>query len=125
MKSRKINTEEIAAMTVSSLPARPAAPKELGGRGYTSADIKAAFDRLPLFLVERYNELIEDLEAVGEDSLAAAMKTGIKESHTLADLFEDVKSGALASYMTVGGASLEYAIARLDERLRRIEEVAK
>ena len=125
MKSRKINTEEIAAMTVSSLPARPAAPKELGGRGYTAADIKAAFDRLPLFLVERYNELIEDLEAVGEDSLAAAMKTGIKESHTLADLFEDVKSGALASYMTVGGASLEYAIARLDERLRRIEEVAK
>jgi hypothetical protein len=125
MKSRKIHTEQIASMTVSSLPARPSAPKELGGRGYTATDIKAAFDRLPLFLVERYNELIEDLEAVGENSLAAAMKTGIKESHTLADLFEDVKSGALASYMMVGGASLEYAIASLNERLRRIEEVIK
>ena len=125
MKSRKILTKEIATMTVSSLPARPSSPKEIGGRGYSAADIKAAFDRLPLYIIERFNELIDDVESVGEESLAAAIRTGLKDSHTLADLFADIQSGELTTYLNVGGVSLEYAIAKLNQRLDRIEEVLK
>lgn len=113
MNSKKITDEEISGLTVSSLPTRPTAPTAFGGAGYTSSEIKAAFDRLPLLLVDRYNSLIDDAESYGEGSLASSIPTGISETHTLSDLFCDIESGALARYMTIGGGTLYSVLERL------------
>ena len=113
MNATRITEEEISALSVASLPTHPTSPTAFGGGGYTAAEMKSAFDRLPLLLAERYNSLLEDAEALGEGSLAASIPTGIAEEHTLADLFSDVKNGNLASYLTVGEESLYSVINRL------------
>ncbi len=46
---------------VVSLPTRPTAPREFGGRGYSPTELKESFDRLPRLIAERYNELIEHI----------------------------------------------------------------
>ena len=112
MNATKITDEELSGITVSSLPTRPTAPKAFGGAGYTSADLKMAFDRLPLLLVERYNALLEDAEALGDGSLSASIPTGIAEGHTLADLFADIENGNLAAYIKIGNDSLYSVINR-------------
>ena len=121
MNASKILTEEISAMTVSSLPTRPTAPTALGGRGYSSAEMKSAFDRLPLFIIERYNALIEDIMRVGEDSLAAAIQTSIYEGHTLSNMFSDIKNGSFASYLAVDDRSLTTYLADITVRLEALE----
>ena len=125
MKAKKIETEDIKEMLVSSLPTRPTAPKSQGGMGYGAAQMKCAFDRLPLYLVERYNELIEDIEKLGDDSLSAVIPTGIKDSHTLSDLFRDVESGAIATYMTFLGKSLFEHISHIYSELEAINQILK
>ena len=113
MNATRITKEEIAGLTVASLPTRPTAPTAFGGAGYTSAELKAAFDRLPLLLIDRYNMLVEDAGALGDGSLAAEIPTGIAPEHTLTDLFADVENGNLASYIRVGDESLLSVINRL------------
>lgn len=113
MNAKKITEVETSGLTVSSLPSRPTAPTAFGGAGYTSDEIKAVFDYLPLLLVERYNSLIDDVESLGDESLAASIPTGINESHSLADLFLDIESGQLAGYLSVGGRSLYSVLNRL------------
>ena len=124
MKTTKILSEDIADMRVSSLPSRPSAPTAFGGRGYTADEVKEAFVRLPLYIVEKFNSLIDDVRAVGGDSLAAAMPTGFYDGHTLADLLEDVKNGNLAAYLTVGEQSLAMRLAELEARLDALETTA-
>ena len=113
MNATKITGQELENARVVSLPTRPTAPSAFGGKGYTSAEMKSAFDRLPMLLAERYNILIDDVCAIGEDSLAGSVPTGISEEHTLADLFIDVKNGNFASYLTVGNQSLYSILNRL------------
>ena len=113
MKATLIKDSEISELKVSSLPTKPTAPRAMGGMGYGAREMKEAFDRLPLFIVEWLNSLIGDVEAIGEDSLAGAIRTGIKDSHTLCNLFDDVLSGELAAYLTVHGASLATYLAEL------------
>lgn len=121
MKTTKILSEDIAGMRVSSLPSRPSAPAAFGGRGYTASEVKEAFDRLPLYIVERFNSLIDDLTATGEDSLAAAMPTGYVDGHTLADLLKDIKNGNFAAYLLVGEKSLAMRLAEFEARLDELE----
>lgn len=106
MKAKKIYNSDIAKLLVSSLPSRPTAPKDMGGMGYGATEMKAAFDKLPLYIVERFNALISDVEALGDNSLAAAIPTGIKEDHSLHTLFEDIRTGELAAYFGILGKSL-------------------
>lgn len=120
MKAKKIEKAEIKDILISSLPSRPTAPKSHGGRGYGAAEMKEAFDKLPLYIVARYNELIEAIGEVGDDSLAAAIPSGIKDEHTLKDLFLDVKSGALATYLTFLGKTLHEHIVYLYSELERM-----
>ena len=117
----KILNSEICDLTVASLPTRPTAPTAYGGNGFSAGQMKAAFDRLPLFIVERFNSLIEDINSVGEGSLAAALKTGISDGHTLSELFSDVTNGNFASYLSVGESSLAARLAELELRLSLIE----
>lgn len=121
MKATKILTEEIGSLTVASLPSRPTAESALGGRGYNSREMKEAFDRLPLFIIERFNALIDDICAIGENSLAASVPTGISEAETLSRFFEDVKSGRLATYIKVLDRSLTAEIADITNRLNKLE----
>ena len=61
MRSKRITEDEIKDMLISSLPTRPTAPEEFGGKGYTAAGLKAVFDALPLLLVDSFNLLLDDL----------------------------------------------------------------
>ncbi len=120
MRSRKINEGEIADMRISSLPTRPTAPPSFGGRGYTPAEAKAAFDKLPLYIIERYNELIGDILGEDGESVADGIRTDISEGHTLKSLFEDIPSGAFAAYLSVGGASLDEQLTLINEKLNTL-----
>ncbi len=115
MKTTKITEEEIFDKKVASLPTRPTSVGIYGGLGYSSSEMKAAFDRLPLHIIEKFNSLLDDISALGEDSLASDIPTGINEEHRLCDLFSDIQNGNLASYMTVNGESLASIISRLSE----------
>lgn len=106
MKAKKIFNSDVRDILISSLPARPTAPRAFGGRGFGAGEMKEAFDRLPLYIIERYNELLSDVTDLGENSLAGAIPTGIKENHTLSSLFEDIGSGELATYFGFLGKSL-------------------
>lgn len=115
MNTTKILDSEISGLKIASLPSRPTAPTAFGGKGYTSTEMKAAFDKLPLFIIKRFNMLIEDISAEGDGSLASEIPTGISEGHTLSDLFSDVISGALPFYLSMG----EETLLEMKERLGR------
>lgn len=122
MKTQKITEEEIQDMKISSLPTRPTAPSSLGGRGYTSREMRGAFDKLSLYIIKRFNMLLEDVCAVGENSMAGAIKTEISEGHSLANMFSDIPSGRFSEYLSVGEVSLAYKLAELNDRITRLEE---
>ncbi|MBQ7387362.1 MAG: hypothetical protein IJW03_04255 [Clostridia bacterium] len=125
MKATKFLNDEVLPLSVSSLPTHPTAPEGLGGKGYTSADMKAAFDKLPLFIIERFNALIDDIESFGEDCAAASIPTGIEEGHTLFKLFSDVKDGNFAAYLTVGEVTLLTKLSELEAKISALEEAGK
>lgn len=102
MNTKPILESEYAHLRISALPSRPTASSAFGGRGYTATQLKEAFDRLPLLLIERFNTLIADIGRQGRGSLADAIMTGLESDHTLARLFEDIKSGTLSTYLYVG-----------------------
>ena len=62
MNTKKILDSEIESLKVSSLPTRPTAPTAFGGSGYTASEMKAAFDRLPLRIIEGFNSLLTEIE---------------------------------------------------------------
>ena len=129
MKAKEILNSDISDMMISSLPTRPTAPRHLGGKGYGATEMKEAFDKLPLYIIEKYNELIGDIQMYGDDSLASAIPSGIKNGHTLHSLFEDIQTGELATYFSFFGKSLlAHMITIYDEinelksKLRALEE---
>lgn len=121
MTTKRITEEEISELSVSSLPTRPTAPKAFGGRGYTAAQMKGAFDRLPLLIIERFNELLEDISAFGGGSLADAIPSGFGEGHTLYNLLNELKSGIAAEYIKVHSVTLSEMISSIENRLSAIE----
>lgn len=125
MTSTKIKEIDIAHLKIASLPSRPTAPKSFGGAGYTATEMKQAFDRLPLYIISRFNDLIDDIGKAGENGLCAAIPSGIDEKHTLADMLKDIKSGIFSSYLDVLGMPLSEAISELRESLRSVNENAE
>lgn len=122
MKSKKITDGDINDKKVASLPTRPTAPAAFGGKGYTATELKAAFDSLPLFLVEKYNELISDI--CGEDGgcVTDTIKTGITDTQTLADFFSDVLSGNFITYLAAPSGSLSDYLLKLRSDVDKIAE---
>lgn len=119
MKTTKIIEDEIKDLKIASLPTRPTADVGFGGKGYSATDMKAAFDKLPLFIIERFNSLFEDIFEDG--GIAEDIPTGIDAGHTLKELFSDITSGLFATYLTVGGLTLGERLARIEERLLALE----
>lgn len=117
MNTKPILESEYAPLRISALPSRPTASSAFGGRGYTATQLKEAFDQLPLLLIRRFNSLLSDIEAQGTHSLANAIPTGLESDHTLARFFEDVKSGTLATYLSVGEQSLFRRMAEMGATL--------
>lgn len=118
MNSEKILYDELAPLLVSSLPTRPSASTAFGGGGFSPAQLKDAFDKLPMLLVRRYNDLIDDIRSTGDSSLAGEILTGIGDyNHSLSNMFSDITNGNFASYLNVGGESLASLLAKIKERL--------
>ena len=122
MNTKKITSSEINASSVASLPNRPAASKEYGGLGLTPQEVKAAFDKLALLGIERLNSLIEDIESEGVGRIGESIKTGRGNGHTLADFFNDLDNGTLASYLTVGSTTLIEKITSLEGEIAKLKK---
>ncbi len=120
MTATKILNDEIKDMKIASLPSRPNAEARYGGYGYSAANMKAAFDALPLFIVKRYNALIDDIHAT-EGGICESVKTGISDGHTLSDFFDDVTSGALSSYLMLFEKTLAEHVRELYSRIEILE----
>ena len=112
-----ITNQEINQNKVASLPSRPNASVAFGGAGYSSAQLKAAFDRLPLLLAERYNALVGAIQAEGEESLLAQIPTGIPTpeggTYMLGELLTHIKDGTFATYLKVGEGYLDLVLSTL------------
>lgn len=120
MKANKISDAEISALKVATLPTRPTTPDAFGGSGYTPTEVKAAFDRLPLYIIEKYNELIDDI--MGEDGgdITNGMKTGINSTQTLGEFFDGVSDGTLATYLYTPLGTLAEALTGLRADIEKL-----
>ena len=118
MKTNKILNTETEPYLISSLPARPNLPYASGGINYSSSDLREAFDKLPLLIVERLNSLISEIE---DSSVCESIETGIMDSHTLADMFNDIKIGNFVWYLTMDGEPVSTILYGIMERLDRLE----
>ena len=112
-----ITQQEINQNKVASLPARPNASTAFGGAGYTSLQLRQAFDRLPLLLAARYNALVEAISASDEKGLAALIPTGLQDPegnpYSLKELLSHIADGTLATYLKVDGQYLDLALKAL------------
>lgn len=121
MNTKKITPEDIMHLKVSSLPTRPTAPTAFGGSGYNATQMKEAFDKLPLFIINWLNSLMEDISSTGSGSLSSEIRTNITDTHTLSQMFSDIINGAFASYLSVGDKSLAASLAEIKAEIARIK----
>ncbi len=99
------------AKYTNDLPTRPTSPQAFGGKGYTASDMKEAFDKLPLFIIERFNSLIDDITGDDGESVADDIKTGLGDAHTLSDMFSDIANGNFILYAAAPEGNLcEYLL---------------
>ena len=115
MNATKILSDEIESLKVSSLPARPTAPKSFGGMGYSSSNMKLAFDNLPLFIIERFNLLIDDISST---SFAEDVK--LKSGYSLKDLYSDMLNGNMADMLRVLDGTVASCIQGLRDELNEL-----
>ena len=118
--TKKITESEAAPLRIASLPTRPTAPTAFGGKGYTSVEMKEAFDKLPNLITERLNSLIDDIES---GRVAESIPVlGTDKLSTLADLMHGIESGELAGAINVLGSSLTATVARLQSDVALLKE---
>ena len=113
MSLRKITEDEVRALWVQRLSDTPNRHGKFGTAGLSAGEMKAAYDALPLCIVERFNELVDIVE---KGRLAELIPAA--EGRSLAEFFRDVTSGALATYLTADGVrSLSEVAALFDTHL--------
>lgn len=119
MSIQKITKEELLQNGIKSLPARPSSPSLYSGNILSADELKAAFDKLPTLIAERFNDLLCSTGLFDDehpaDTFAELIATNLSASHSLKDFFEDVKNGNLALYLTANaeGKSLSDVISDL------------
>ena len=132
MQISKLTESEMSAQGVASLPTRPNGDYADGGETLTAAALKDRFDRLPKYVAARLNALIDALNTSPSDdsdgAIASAILTGlfpgVDDTHSLSDLFDDVKNGDLAGYLSVGGSSLSSSLAGKEDTLQIVSSSA-
>ena len=122
MNTKKILETDIQSLKIASLPVRPTASRELGGRGYSPRQMREAFDKLPLYIIAAFNSLLDDIRSEGEGSLSAEIPTGIRPGHTLSDLFSDLTNGNLAAYLQIDGKTLAEHLAEIRLALQSLTD---
>ena len=120
MNATKILDSSISKIKIASMPTSPTNPITYGGSGYGANQIKSAFDKVSIVIIDHLNALIEDISAAPEESISAAMQTGIEDGHTLADLFADIQNGNASAYLTVNGKSLATELYEIKEAIRAL-----
>ena len=117
MKTKQISAQEIAPLRISALPTRPTAPVAFGGKGYTSAEMKAAFDKLPELIIERFNSLIAD---VTDGGILGAIPVSIDGYSSLRELIDGISAGSLAAKTAVFDTTLTEFLAALRSDVDRL-----
>ena len=115
-----IKPETVEMLGVRALPNAPIAQGVSGG--YSAGEIKQAFDRLTVHVIEQFNLLINAIHSSGNASIMAEMPTGLNENHTLAQLISDIRNGNLSAYLTVNNNSLAEEIAEIRAKITALEE---
>lgn len=103
MKTTTITRTEIEPMLIANLPTRPTAPTAFGGKGYTASEMKAAFDRLSIYVMDRLNMLIDDIIS---GDVCDSVPTGIAGAPTLDELLNAFTSGMLPSLIRIDSSTL-------------------
>ena len=116
----RIKKETIEALGVSSLPTSPTSSGPMGG--YSAEEMKLAFDRLAIHVIEQYNLLIDAIHSDTSSSILGEIPTGIWDGQTLRDLMNDLTGGEFAVYMKVGNRSVLEEIQSLSHRIGALEE---
>ena len=123
MAISKITSAEIEERLIENLPTRPNSPTTLGGKGYTANELKAAFDALPRLVAERFNDLIDDITSEDSSEIKSLIKTGIKESHTLNDLFSDIQNSTILDYLIIDDEPLSVFLRGLKSDLESMKRI--
>ncbi len=121
MITTKITEDEIGDKKISSLPTRPNASTSLGGAGYGAAEMKEAFDKLPLFIIEKFNSLLDDISRT-ENGITDSINTGIYEMHTLSSLFKDITNGNFSAYLVSLDDTLDMQLLKLRRDINTLAE---
>ena len=106
MSIKRITEEEVRSLWVQRLSDTPNRQGKFGTKGLSAAEMKAAYDALPLRLVEAYNTLVDAIEG---GALAEFIRT--PEGKSLTELLGGVTSGELAALLTVDGERTLTALA--------------
>ena len=130
MSLQEITERELSLYGVVSLPTRPGASREFGGRSYTPTELKEAFDRLPKLLAERYNELVRQVSEgdlaetlmVTRDGEPVSLQAYLKDI-TERLLEEEQKSSGLTQTDASYGALIEELQRAVDEIDAILEEI--
>ena len=110
MTTTKITSEQINKNSVASLPTRPTESTSFGGKGYTSEQMKAAFDRLPKLVIERFNLLLSDIT---DGQILEDIPTDLEQIPTLKELVDSIENEKLSYAITVFGTSLRSFLLQL------------
>ncbi len=98
MSIQKITDQEVRALWVQRLSDTPNRAGRYGTPGLTAAEVKAAYDALSLRIVEAYNTLVDAIES---GRLTESIR--VLGEKTLHEVLSDIKSGSLATYLSVDG----------------------
>lgn len=90
---QKITQQEIAERAVSTMAIRPNDRSSYGAGGLSPAEVRARFDALVLLVIERFNQLLDE---IGEGELGSG-----ESDEAIDKLTQDISSGELAGYMQV------------------------
>ena len=119
MTTKKITESEITPLSIASLPTRPTAPTAFGGKGFTSVEMKEAFDKLPLLAIARLNELIDDITT---GRIAEAIPViGSERLDTLESLMAGIENGDLSNAIKVLGMPLSSTVGSILSDIDKIK----
>ena len=133
----KIKESELSETLLARLPLRPAAESRYGTSPMTGEEIRAAFDKSPILLANRLNEVIDEVN--GTRSFAeekvdiltdtatraltladSAHSTAERVEGALAEVNEKAESALAAAELLHGYASIVY----VDHEIERVDDAA-